>query len=100
MNSLPVSLCLAVEQGVFVLGQHLSLGRHLLLPPLQRLQGLSLFSQGSIDGRNDGIDGSQSAPLSDLLELGHPPRDLPIRSGSPSAPATLPRQGAPNSYLP
>lgn len=37
VNGLPVSLLFPVEYGVFVLGQHLLLRRHLGLPPLQRL---------------------------------------------------------------
>ena len=58
MNALAVLLGLAIEQSVLVLGQHLGLGRHLLLPPLQRLQGLALLGQGGIDGRDDVVDGS------------------------------------------
>lgn len=79
VNSLPVLLLLAVEDGVFVLWQHLLLGWHLVLPALNWLDGDTLLGQCLINDRNDGIDGTKALALAGLLVLGEPPWDLPVR---------------------
>lgn len=40
VDSLPIPLHFAVEDGVFILGQHLLLSRHLHLPALDLLHAL------------------------------------------------------------
>lgn len=79
MDAFSILLLLAVEDGVFVLGPHLRLGRHLGLPPLQVLERLALPRQRLVDGRHDGVDGLEAVSLASLLELGQPPGDLPAR---------------------
>ena len=80
MNALAVSFGLSVKHGVLVLGQHLSLCGHLGLPSLESLEGLSLLGEGSIDSRNDVVDGSETQAVSSLLELGQSPGDLPQKT--------------------
>lgn len=80
MNALAVSLGLSVKHGVLVLRQHLSLCGHLGLPSLEGLEGLSLLGEGSIDSRNDVVDGSETQAVSSLLELGQSPGDLPQKT--------------------
>ena len=79
MNSLAVPLLLPVEYGVFVLGEHLLLCRHLGLPPLKRLESLSLLRQRRVQRGNNAIDGPQTSPLAGLLEFGEAPWDLPVQ---------------------
>lgn len=48
MDSLPILLLLSIKDGVFILGYHFLLNRHLRLPPLRSLRSEALLSQGSI----------------------------------------------------
>lgn len=79
VNALPVSLRLAVEQGVLVLGQHLRLGRHVRLPHLQGLDGQALLLERRINRRDDAVHGLQALSLTELLRARQTPWDLPAR---------------------
>ena len=79
VNGLSVLLFLAVEDGVFVLWQHLLLGWHLVLPALNRLDLDTLLGERLINDRDDGVDGAKALALAGLLVLGEPPWDLPVR---------------------
>lgn len=82
MNALPVPLFLAVEHGVLVAWQHLSLGRHLGLPRLERLERLPLPREGLVEGVDHGVDGPEALPLAGFLEPRQPPGDLPVYPGT------------------
>lgn len=56
MNSLPISLLFSIEHRVLVLGQHLGLRRHRLLPRLESLEGLALFRKRAVEGRHYGVN--------------------------------------------
>lgn len=79
VNSLSVLLLLAVEDGVFVLWQHLLLGWHLVLPALNWLDGDTTLSECLINDRDNSVDGTKALALAGLLVLGEPPWDLPVR---------------------
>ena len=77
VNSLSVLLLLAVEDGVFILWQHLLLSWHLLLPALNWLDSDTLLGKRLVNNRNDGIDSTKTLALAGLLVLGESPWDLP-----------------------
>lgn len=58
VNALPILLLLAIENGVFVLGYHFLLDRHLVLPSLDSFRGFSLLRQCLIHNCDDRIDSS------------------------------------------
>lgn len=78
VNALAIPLLVTGEDGVLVLGQHLGLGGHLSPPALHRLDSLSLFGEGVLNGVDNAVHGPQAAALPELLELGHAPWDLPV----------------------
>ncbi len=78
MDPLPVSLHLPVEHGVLVLGQHLGLGGHRLPPDLEGPEGLALPRQRLVQRVHHRVDGPEAPALPRLLELGEPPRRLPM----------------------
>lgn len=82
VNALPVSLLLAVEDGVLVLGQHLGLGGHRLLPCLEGGERLALLGERSIEGCDDGVDGSEPPSLPGLLKARQSPGGLPVGIGA------------------
>ena len=77
VNALAIPLRLAIEQRVLVLGQHLSLRRHLRLPILQCRNGLPLLRQRRVQRRDDIVDGPETLSVPPLLELGQTPGDFP-----------------------
>ena len=77
MNALAVLPRVPVKHGVLVPRQHLRLGRHLSLPPLDGLDRLAPPGQRGVDRGHDVVDGPQAEPLPALLEAGHAPGDLP-----------------------
>ena len=79
MNSLPVSLHFPVEDCVFVLGQHLLLGRHLHLPAVHLLHAQPRPCQRIVKGRNNVVDVSEALALSVLLVAGEAPWNFPIQ---------------------
>lgn len=78
MNRLAVVLLLLIEESVFVLGKHLFLPRHLGVPSLHSLGGLSLSREGSTEGINDLVHGTQAFALPGLLGRRQTPWGLPI----------------------
>lgn len=82
MNALPVRLLLLIEEGVFVLGQHLLLTRHFGVPSLDSLHSLVLASKSCADGVNDLVDVAQTLALPGLLGRRETPRGLPVREKS------------------
>ncbi len=78
MNALPIPLRFPVEHGVFVLGQHLGLAGHRLLPYVEGLQRLALFRKRLVDRRYNRIDGPQTLPVPRLLESGKSPGNFPV----------------------
>ena len=54
--SFPIPLLLSVKHGVLVLGTHLFLPRHVLLPPLDRLHRNAFLRQSIINRRDYVID--------------------------------------------
>ena len=83
MNALPVLLLLLIEDRVLVLGQHLLLARHLGIPPLNRLGGLSVALECGADGIDDAIDVAQALALAGFLGRGEAPWGLPVREVGP-----------------
>lgn len=77
MNALPVPLYLAVKDCVLVLGQHLLLSGHLLLPAGQRVQRLALLGKCRTERVNNRVDGLQPLALAEFLEPRQPPWDFP-----------------------
>ena len=78
VNSLSILFLLAIENGVFVLWQHLLLGWHLLLPALNWLDLNALLGQCLVDNRNNGVDSTKALTLAGLLVAGESPWDLPV----------------------
>ena len=79
MDPLAIPLLLAVEHGVFVLGPHLRLRRHLLFPPLQFRRGAHVVPlEGVVDGRDYVVDETEAFALTALLGNGETPGDFPI----------------------
>lgn len=81
MNALPVPLHFPIENGIFVLGQHLRLSRHLLLPRLDLLQRLAQASQRRIDGGHNGVDAPETFTVAVLLVSREAPWDFPAGYG-------------------
>ena len=79
MNALAVVLLLLVEESVLVLGQHLLLARHLLVPPLDSLGVLTIAGECSADGIDDAVHSAQALTLPGLLGRREAPRGLPVR---------------------
>lgn len=82
MDALPVSLLLAVEDGVLVLGQHLGLGGHRLLPRLEGGERVALLGERGVEGRDDRVDGPEPPSLPGLLEARQSPGSLPAMIGT------------------
>jgi hypothetical protein len=75
--SLSIPLHFAVKYCVFVLGQHLWLGRHLHLPPVDLLQAFALSCEGVIERLDNRVDVAEALALAVLLVAGQPPWDFP-----------------------
>jgi hypothetical protein len=75
--SLSIPLHLAVKDCVFVLGQHLCLGRHLHLPAIDLLQAFALSCERVIERLDYGVDVAEALALAVLLVAGQAPWDFP-----------------------
>lgn len=80
MYPLPVPLNLAIKDRIFILRQHLGLGRHLFLPALDALHALSVARERIVQGCDDGVDFSEALAVAVLLMAGEAPWDFPFRS--------------------
>jgi hypothetical protein len=80
VNALPVSLYFPIEDGVFVPGQHLLLGRHLLLPRLHLLQALAQARERGVDGGHNVIDAPEASTVTVFLVSREAPWDFPAES--------------------
>lgn len=67
MNALAIPLHLAIKHAVFVLGQHLLLRRHLLLPALDLLQALAHAAQRVVERADDAVDMAQALAVAVFL---------------------------------
>jgi hypothetical protein len=74
----PVLPLFAIENCVFVLGQHLLLSRHGGLPPLHSMCLDSLFREGIVYDVDDFVDMTEAAALAGFLVSREAPRDLPV----------------------
>lgn len=79
MNALPIRLLLLIKDGVLVLGQHLLLPGHLIVPPVNGPGALSVPLQGCAEGIDDAVDGAQTLTLPGFLGLRDAPWGLPVR---------------------
>lgn len=70
MNPLTIPLFLPIKKGVFILGSHLVLARHLRLPSLKGFCAGVLFREGGVDGGYDCVDGAEAFPLARFLRSG------------------------------
>lgn len=84
MNPLPVLLLLAIEDGIFILGQHLLLNGHLGLPPLHLFRLNAYLRQRLVNSRDDIVNASKTLALARFLEFRYSPRGLPVRRGQHS----------------
>lgn len=67
MNALPVLAFLPIEDGVFILGQHLFLPWHLRIPSFYALSCLSLLGEGRREGVDHLVDQAQAFALTGFL---------------------------------
>ena len=67
VNALAVGLLLLVEESVLVLRQHLLLTGHLGIPPVHSLCGVAIALEGSAQGVDDTVHGTQALALPGFL---------------------------------
>lgn len=77
MHTLPISSCLSVKHSILVLGQHLILLGHLMLPSFKTLRRLTLLSKCGLEDVNDTVDLSKALALSEFPGDGQLPWNLP-----------------------
>jgi hypothetical protein len=75
--SLPILPLLAIEDCVFVLGQHLLLGRHCCFPPLHSMCLDSLFGEGIVHNADNFVNVTEAAALAGFLMSGQAPWNFP-----------------------
>jgi hypothetical protein len=67
MHSFPVPLFLSIKKRILILGSHLVLARHLLLPSLDRFGSCVLFRKGGVDGGYNRINGAEALSMARFL---------------------------------
>lgn len=77
MNPLPILPLLLIKYRILVLGQHLRLPGHLLVPSLDSLGGLALSLERCADRVDGLVYGAESLPLARFLEAGDAPGGFP-----------------------
>ena len=78
MDTLAVLLLLLIEDRVLVLGKHLLLTGHFIVPALYRLGGVSVAFQSCGDSVDNAVNATEALSLACLLGGRKTPRDLPI----------------------
>jgi len=82
MYPLPIPLHLPIKHSILILGPHLGLSGHFLLPALQRGRaGHVVFLEGGVHGRDDAVDHAEAFALAALLVGGEAPGDFPVGRG-------------------
>jgi hypothetical protein len=77
VNSFPVLLLLAIEDCIFVLGQHLLLSGHCCFPPLNSKRLDSLFCESVVHDVDDFVNVTEAAALAGFLMSGEAPWYFP-----------------------
>lgn len=77
VHTLSVSSSFSIEHGVLVLGQHLTLLWHLMLPSFESLCRLTLLAERRLDDVDYAVDFPEPLSLSEFARYGELPGDFP-----------------------